>query len=54
MIMFYKISNGMAPTYRSDRIERSIINPPLRSTNTVPPFSRTEFPILYLQLEQLG
>ena len=43
MTMFYKISNGMAPSYLSDHIPaRSIINISLRSRNTNPPFSRTD------------
>ena len=42
MTMFYKISNGMAPSYLPDHIPaRSVINISLRSRNTNPPFSRT-------------
>ena len=43
MTMFYKISNGMAPSYLSDHIpERSRIDASLRSRITNPPLSRTE------------
>ena len=43
LTMFYKIPNGMAPSYLSDHIPaRSIINISLRSRNTNPPFSRTD------------
>ena len=43
MTMFYKISNGMAPSYLSDHIPAcSIINISLRIRNTNPPFSRTD------------
>ena len=41
MKIFYKISNGTAPSYLSDCV-RSIINPSLRSRKTIPPFPRTE------------
>ena len=43
MMMFYKIINGMAPSYLSDHIpQHHTPHVSLRSSSSRPPFSRTE------------
>ena len=59
--IFYKISNGFAPSYLSDHIlKRNVISMSLRSRSDNPPLTRTERyekqfrPIYYQGLERTG